>query len=62
MKAKNDERAQVSVTVSPGVTVLMPDSSHPPTRASIADEKLPPQRLPRPTGSAHTKLVVLLYG
>ncbi len=51
-----------NVTISPGVTVLMPAISQPPTSTSIADDRLFPQRLPRPNGSDHTKLVVVLYG
>ena len=52
----------VSVTISPGVIVLMPAISHPPATMSSADGMLPPHRFPLPNGSAHTKLVVLLYG
>src|SRR6266542_6094740 len=41
---------------------LTPASCQPPTSASVSAEAFDPQRWPRPNGSAHTKLVVLLYG
>src|SRR5258707_4088136 len=54
--------AYVNVIGSAAVTVLMPAICHPPTRTSSADDMLPPTARPLPIGSAHTKLVVLLYG